>query len=60
MALGMDGLNRMFSTSNTAVQAVRNIGLRLVGGAGTARRGFMGLASGLAGDAPGLLRGRAI
>ncbi|MEM7060873.1 MAG: FAD-dependent monooxygenase [Pseudomonadota bacterium] len=60
MALGMDGLNRLFSTSSGPVQILRNLGLRLTGGAGFARRGFMGLASGVSAEAPALLRGQSI
>lgn len=58
MALGMDGLNRLFSTSNAAAQAVRNTGLGLVGRIGAARRLFTGLASGTDGDAPKMLAGQ--
>ena len=58
MALGMDGLTRMFSTAADPVQAVRNLGLRGVAASGMARRGFMGLAAGSGGDVPRLLQGR--
>ena len=60
MALGMDGLNRLFSSAVGPVQALRSAGLRLAGGMGLARRGFMGLASGTSGEVPALLRGRPV
>ena len=60
MALGMDGINRVFSQSGGAVQAVRNLGLKAVAGLGDLRRAFMAEAAGQSGDVPGLLQGRAL
>lgn len=60
MALGMDGLNRLFSTGAGPVQALRNAGLRAVGGLAPARRFFMAEAAGQAGDLPRLLTGQAV
>jgi 2-octaprenyl-6-methoxyphenol hydroxylase len=60
MTLGMDGLNRLFSTGAGPVQAVRNAGLRIVGGLAPARRFFMAEAAGLSGDVPRLLAGQSI
>ena len=60
MALGMDALNRLFSTDLPPVQALRNLGLGLVSRLGDARRAFMAEASGSAGDVPALLTGRPV
>ena len=60
MALGMDGLNRLFSTTSTPVHALRNLGMSVMAGLGPARRAFMSIASGAAGDAPRLLTGQPI
>ena len=60
MSLGMDGLNRMFSTASGPVQAIRNLGLGAVAGLGPARRAFMTMASGTGGDAPRLLKGMSV
>ena len=60
MALGMDALNRLFSTDLSPVQALRNLGLGLVSRLGDARRAFMAEASGSAGDVPALLTGRPV
>lgn len=60
MTLGMDGLNRLFSTGSGPVQALRNAGLRMVAGLAPARRFFMAEAAGLSGDVPRLLTGQSI
>lgn len=60
MTLGMDGLNRLFSTDFAIAQAARNAGLRAVGQFAPLRRFFMGEATGLSGDIPRLLAGQAI
>jgi 2-octaprenyl-6-methoxyphenol hydroxylase len=60
LALGMDGLNRMFSSKSGPLQMLRNAGLALVGTSGAARRFFMNEASGSAGDVPRLLDGQPI
>ncbi|MEL7154671.1 MAG: FAD-dependent monooxygenase, partial [Pseudomonadota bacterium] len=60
MALGMDALNRMFSSDLAPMQAVRNLGLGLVSRLDSARRGFMAEASGRAGDVPRLLAGEPV
>jgi 2-octaprenyl-6-methoxyphenol hydroxylase len=60
MTLGMDGLNRLFSTGAGPVQAIRNAGLRMVAGLAPARRFFMAEAAGLSGDVPRLLSGQPI
>lgn len=58
MALGMDALNRLFSSDFPPVQALRNLGMGLVSRFGGARRALMAEASGSAGDVPSLLEGR--
>lgn len=60
MALGMDGINRLFSTASGPVQALRNLGLGAVTGFAGARRFFLGEASGSTGTVPRLLTGRPI
>lgn len=60
LSLGMDGLNRLFSTASGPVQAFRSFGLGLVDKMPAARKAFMGAASGIGDKAPALLRGRAI
>lgn len=60
MALGMDVLNRMFSSDLPPLQAIRNLGLGLVSRLGGARRAFMAEASGRSGEVPRLLTGQAI
>ncbi len=60
MTLGMDGLNRLFSTGAGPMQALRNAGLRLVSQMAPARRFFMAEAAGLSGEVPRLLVGQPI
>ena len=60
MALGMDAMNRLFSTDFPPAQALRNLGLGLVSRLGGARRAFMAEASGSAGDIPRLLAGEPV
>lgn len=57
MALGMDGLNRLFSTGGASAQTVRNAGLGAVAASPSLRRLFMREASGQAGEVPRLLAG---
>ncbi|MEM0921662.1 MAG: UbiH/UbiF/VisC/COQ6 family ubiquinone biosynthesis hydroxylase [Pseudomonadota bacterium] len=58
MALGMDGLNRLFSNDIAPVKALRRAGMRAVSQLDTLRRGMMRQAIGTAGDLPRLLRGQ--
>lgn len=60
MALGMDGVNRLFSNDNPVLRGVRDLGLGLVNKVPALRRGFMRQAAGLAGDQPKLLMGQAL
>lgn len=57
--MGMDGLNRLFSTDAGPVRALRDLGLELVDAAPGLKAAFMTAARGAAGDAPRLLRGEA-
>ena len=60
LALGMDGVNRLFSNDNPVLRGIRDLGLGLVNAIPAARRGFMRQAAGLTGDVPKLLQGLAI
>ncbi len=60
MALGMDAMNRLFSSNFPPAQALRNLGLGLVSRIGGARRAFMAEASGSAGEVPRLLEGEPV
>ncbi|MGD1923516.1 MAG: UbiH/UbiF/VisC/COQ6 family ubiquinone biosynthesis hydroxylase [Paracoccaceae bacterium] len=58
LALGMDALNRLFSTDLGPAQALRNLGLGLIGHLGGARRLFIAEASGRSGEVPRMLAGQ--
>jgi 2-octaprenyl-6-methoxyphenol hydroxylase len=60
LALGMDTVNRVFSTDNPILRLGRDIGMGVVSAVPGLRRGFMRQAAGLTGDLPKLLTGRAI
>ena len=60
MALGMDGVNRLFSNDNALLRAGRDLGLGLVNRLPGLRRRFMREAAGLSGDLPRLLAGQPI
>lgn len=60
MALGMDGVNRLFSNDNPILRASRDLGLGLVNAVPGLRRGFIRQAAGLAGELPKLLMGQRI
>jgi 2-octaprenyl-6-methoxyphenol hydroxylase len=55
-----DGLNRLFSSDNTVMRAVRDAGLGLVDRMPAIKQMFVTEAAGLSGDLPRLLRGEAI
>ena len=59
-ALGMDGMNRLFSNGNAGLRALRDLGLGLVDRAPPLKRFFVAEAAGLTGKIPRLLRGEAI
>lgn len=61
LALGMDGVNRLFASNNPVLSAVRGIGMGIVTAVPAMRRGFMRQAAGLSVDPmPRLLAGRAL
>ncbi len=60
LALGMDGVNRLFSNDNPLLRASRDLGLEIVGALPGLRRRFIRQAAGLTGDLPRLLEGRGI
>jgi 2-octaprenyl-6-methoxyphenol hydroxylase len=60
LALGMDGVNRLFSNDNPVLRLGRDLGMGLVNAVPGLRRGFMRQAAGLSGEVPRLLAGRAI
>ena len=60
MALGMDGVNRLFSNDNPVLRRLRDLGLGLVNAVPGLRRGFIRQAAGLTGDVPKLLAGKRI
>lgn len=57
MALATDGFDRLFSTDNGLVRAVRDLGMAAVNRVAPARRFFMREAGGDLGELPRLLRG---
>lgn len=60
LALGMDTVNRVFSTDNPLLRLGRDVGMGLVNAMPGLRRGFIRQAAGLTGELPKLLTGRQI
>ena len=61
LALGMDGVNRLFATDNPAVAGLRGAGIGVVDALPGLRRGFMRQAAGLAvSPMPRMLAGQAL
>ena len=60
MALGMDGVNRLFSNDNPLLRIGRDLGLGLVNAWPLARRGFIRQAAGLTGKVPKLMSGQVL
>ncbi len=61
MALGMDGVNKLFSNDNPILRGLRDLGMGAVAATPALRRAFMGKASGVAGEgSPKLLRGERV
>ena len=61
MALGMDGVNKLFSNDNPVLRAFRDLGMGAVNAAPTLRRAFMSKAAGVAGEGvPKLFRGERV
>jgi 2-octaprenyl-6-methoxyphenol hydroxylase len=58
LALGMDGVNHLFSNDNQILRAGRDLGLGLVNRIAPLRRAFMRQAAGLSGQLPRLLTGQ--
>ena len=60
LALGIDTVNRVFSTGNPILRLGRDLGMRAVGAFPGLRRGFIRQAAGLTGELPKLLTGRPV
>lgn len=60
LALGMDAVNRIFSTDNAVLRLGRDLGMGIVGALPGLRRGFIRQAAGLTGELPKLLAGKPI
>ena len=61
LALGMDGVNRLFASADPLLSMLRGVGMGIVTAVPTLRRGFMRQAAGLSVDPmPRLLTGRAL
>lgn len=60
LALGMDAVNRVFSTDNPVLRLGRDLGMGLVSALPGLRRGFIRQAAGLTGELPRLLAGKPI
>ena len=60
LALGMDTVNRVFSTNNPLLRLGRDLGMGVVGKLPGLRRRFIREAAGLSGDLPKLLSGQPI
>ncbi len=58
LALGMDGVNRLFSNDNPALRMARDLGMGLVGAMPGLRRTFIRQAAGIGGKPARLLRGK--
>ncbi|WP_417806615.1 FAD-dependent monooxygenase [Thioclava sp.] len=58
LALGMDSVNKLFSSNNPLLRAGRDLGMGIVQALPGLRRGFMRQAAGLSGPLPRLLQGR--
>lgn len=60
LALGMDTVNRVFSSDNPLLRLGRDLGMGVVNALPSLRRGFIRQAAGLTGDLPKLLTGRQV
>lgn len=58
LALGMDGVNKLFSNDNPVLRSLRDLGLGAVNALPGLRRRFIREAAGLAGDLPRLMQGQ--
>lgn len=57
MAIGTDGVNRLFSNDSAVLRSVRDLGMGMVSAIPGLRRRFIREAAGLSGDLPRLMRG---
>ena len=60
LALGMDTVNRLFSSDNPLLRLGRDLGMGVVNALPGLRRGFIRQAAGLTGELPKLLTGRQV
>ncbi|AAV96645.1 ubiquinone biosynthesis hydroxylase, UbiH/UbiF/VisC/COQ6 family [Ruegeria pomeroyi DSS-3] len=60
LALATDAFNRLFSNDNPLLRLGRDVGMGVIGAFPGLRRGFVREATGLTGDLPKLMQGRAI
>lgn len=60
LALGMDGVNRLFSNDNPLLRGLRDLGLGLVDAMPGVKRGFQRQAAGLSGRLPRLMAGQTL
>jgi 2-octaprenyl-6-methoxyphenol hydroxylase len=60
LALGMDTVNRLFSSDNPLLRLGRGLGMGVVNALPSLRRGFIRQAAGLTGELPKLLTGRQV
>ncbi|MFN3576302.1 MAG: FAD-dependent monooxygenase [Tabrizicola sp.] len=60
LALGMDGVNRLFSSDNPLLRLGRDLGMGVIGALPGLRRSFIRQAAGLTGELPRLLTGRPV
>ncbi|MFZ1513246.1 MAG: FAD-dependent monooxygenase [Tabrizicola sp.] len=60
LALGMDAVNRLFSSDNPLLRLGRDLGMGMVNALPGLRRGFIRQAAGLTGELPKLLTGRQV
>jgi 2-octaprenyl-6-methoxyphenol hydroxylase len=60
LALGMDGVNRLFSNDNSALRGLRDLGMGLINALPGVKRGFLRQAAGLSGRLPKLMAGQGL
>ncbi len=60
MAMGTDGVNRLFSNDSVGLRVLRDLGMGAISRLPALRRGFIREAAGLSGELPRLMQGRPI
>jgi 2-octaprenyl-6-methoxyphenol hydroxylase len=60
LAASTDSFNALFSNDNSFLRGLRDLGMGIVNGVPTLRRGFIREAAGLTGDLPKLMKGQSI